>query len=344
MLDSMQKNPRPTRAEVGDVANAIFDGTDAVMLSGETAAGKYPLESVKIMADIAKKTETSKEFLDMQKNKSVIKELTVTNAISHATCTTAQDLNATAILTATSSGYTAKAVSKYRPTSPIIAATTREDVMRKLAVVWGVHPVLVEEAKSTDEIIQVSVNKALEENLINDGDLIVITAGVPVGVAGSTNLIKVHTVGEAIIKGTGIGRTGASGKVCIVNNKEDAKEKFNDGDIIVAINTDRDLVEYMKRTKIVCTLGPASQDEKVLRQLMLNGLNVARQNFSHGDHEEHKKRMDSIKKLREELNLPIAIMLDTKGPEIRTRDFENGEVELVRNQEFIFLICSPFLY
>lgn len=253
MLDSMQKNPRPTRAEVGDVANAIFDGTDAVMLSGETAAGKYPLESVKIMADIAKKTETSKEFLDMQKNKSAIQELTVTNAISHATCTTAQDLNATAILTATSSGYTAKAVSKYRPTSPIIAATTREDVMRKLAVVWGVHPVLVEEAKSTDEIIQVSVNKALEENLINDGDLIVITAGVPVGVAGSTNLIKVHTVGEAIIKGTGIGRTGASGKVCIVNNKEDAKEKFNDGDIIVAINTDRDLVKYMERASAIVT-------------------------------------------------------------------------------------------
>lgn len=254
MLDSMQKNPRPTRAEVGDVANAILDGTDAVMLSGETAAGKYPIESVKIMAEIAKKTETSRDFIEFQKSRANnISKVSVTNAISHATVTTAKDLNATAIITATSSGHTAKAVSKFRPEAPIIAATTKEDVMRKMAVLWGVHPILVNEANSTDEIIEVSVDKALEEKLINYGDLVVITAGVPVGVSGSTNLIKVHTVGEAVIKGTGIGKTGATGKVCIVKSREDALNKFEDGDILVAINTDKDLVEFMERAAAIVT-------------------------------------------------------------------------------------------
>lgn len=253
MLDSMQKNPRPTRAEVGDVANAILDGTDAVMLSGETAAGKYPVESVKIMANIAKKTENSEEYIELQKSRRTINKVTVTNAISHATCTTAEDLDAAAIITATSSGHTAKSVSRFRSHSPIIAATTTEKVMRKLAVVWGVHPVLVREANSTDDIIEVSVNKALEDNLINNGDLVVITAGVPVGVAGSTNLIKVHTVAESVIKGTGIGKVGVIGKVCIANNAEEASKKFEDGDILVTVTTDKEMIGYMERSSAIIT-------------------------------------------------------------------------------------------
>ncbi|EOD00853.1 pyruvate kinase [Caldisalinibacter kiritimatiensis] len=253
MLDSMIRNPRPTRAEVTDVANAILDGTDAIMLSGETAAGSYPVEAVKTMANIAKKIEDSLNYKEILKSKSVGKDITVTNAISHATCATAQDLEATAIVTATSSGYTAKSVSKFRPEAPIIAATPSKRVMRKLALVWGVFPVLSEQTGSTDDVIDVSVKRALEKELINNGDLIVITAGVPVGVAGSTNLIKVHIVGEVLIKGMGIGSKSATGKVVIGNSADELKDKFEDGDVLVAVNTDKDMVEYMERASAVIT-------------------------------------------------------------------------------------------
>lgn len=253
MLDSMIRNPRPTRAEVTDVANAILDGTDAIMLSGETAAGKYPEEAVETMANIAEKTEGSLDYSDIFTSKSHMKNITVTNAISHATCSTAQDLGAQAIITATSSGYTARAVSKFRPKAPIIATTTNEKVMRKLSLVWGVNSIFSKETSSTDDVIEASVNKSLEKGLINNGDLVVITAGVPVGVAGSTNLIKVHTVGDVILKGTGIGDRTATGKVCIVSNREEAEEKFKEGDILVSINTDKDLVPYMQKSSAILT-------------------------------------------------------------------------------------------
>jgi pyruvate kinase len=251
MLDSMIRNPRPTRAEVTDVANAILDGTDAIMLSGETAAGKYPVEAVKTMANIARKTEASLDYAKILQSKTVGKDITVTNAISHATCATAQDLEASAIITATSSGYTAKAVSKFRPKAPIIAATPNQRVMRKLAVVWGVYPIFAEHTDSTDEIIDLSVEKALEKGLIDNGDLIVITAGVPVGVAGSTNLIKVHIVGEVLLKGTGIGNKSASGKVCVGNTVDEIKDKFEDGDILVSYTTDKEMVQYMERAAAI---------------------------------------------------------------------------------------------
>ena len=247
MLDSMIRNPRPTRAEVTDVANAIFDGTDAIMLSGETAAGKYPIEAVSTMANIAKTTEASLNYEQILKEKGIGKDKSVTDAISHATCTTAYDLGASAIITATSSGHTARMVSKFRPKAPIIATTTGQKVARRLALTWGTYPVVIREAKSTDEVFDAAIQKSLDTGHIKGGDLIVITAGVPVGVAGTTNTIKVHIVGEILVKGMGVGKNSAVGKVAIVNNAQEAETKFNEGDILVAVGTDKEMVKYMEK-------------------------------------------------------------------------------------------------
>lgn len=251
MLDSMMRNPRPTRAEVTDVANAILDGSDSIMLSGETAAGKYPVEAVKTMHDIAIRTETSDEYLEVLKRRSVDKYISTTNAISKATCTTAEDLDASAIITATSSGYTSKAISKFRPKAPIIAATTTPRVMRKLSLVWGVYPVLSVESDLTDEVIDRSIHSAMEKGYIKEGDLIIITAGIPVGVSGTTNLIKVHTVGKVLVKGTGIGKQSVAGKVCIGSSKDQLADKFEEGDILVSKFTDKDMVEFMKKASAI---------------------------------------------------------------------------------------------
>ena len=251
MLDSIMRNPRPTRAEVKDVSNAILDGSDAIMLSGETAVGKYPVESVKTMYKIATKTEDSLDYKEILKYKSIKKDVSTTNAISRATCTTAEDLEANAIVTATSSGYTSKAISKFRPRAPIIAATTSKKVMRKLSLVWGVYPVLSIKSTNTDEVIERSINSALEEGYINEGDLIVITAGIPVGVSGTTNLIKVHTVGKVLLKGVGIGKKSVSSKVCIGSSKNELEAKFKDGDILVSKFTDKDMVEYIEKSSAI---------------------------------------------------------------------------------------------
>ncbi len=252
MLDSMMRNPRPTRAEVTDVANAIFDGTDAIMLSGETAAGKYAVESVKTMANIAKKTEESLDYSSILREKGVGKEKTITDAISHATCSTAHDLGASAIITATSSGYTARMVSKFRPKAPIVVATTNEKVMRKMALTWNTYPILVDHAQSTDEVFDLSIEKALSTGYISAGDLVVITAGVPVGVAGTTNTIKVHIAGEILIKGMGIGRKSAIGNVCILSS-EDGAARFKEGDVLVTVASDKDLVELMEKASAIIT-------------------------------------------------------------------------------------------
>ena len=195
MLDSMMRNPRPTRAEVTDVANAIYDGTDAIMLSGETAAGKYPVEAVKTMANIAKRTEETLKYNELLKDRK-IEEATVTNAISYATCTTSADLNAKAIISFTTNGHTARMVSKFRPQCPIIATTEDEGVMRRLALVWGVYPVKTNHVENTDDLFNTSITAAKERHYLENGDLVVITAGVPSGISGTTNLIKVHTIEE----------------------------------------------------------------------------------------------------------------------------------------------------
>ena len=251
MLDSMMRNPRPTRAEVTDVANAILDGSDAIMLSGETAIGKYPIESVKTMNKIATKTEESLDYAEVLKLRTSTKDISTTNAISKATCTTAEDLDANAIVTSTSSGYTSKAIAKFRPRAPIVAATTSEKVMRKLSLVWGVYPVMSVRSDNTDEVIDISISSAVEAGYVKEGDLIVITAGIPVGVSGTTNLIKVQTVGKILLKGVGIGKKSVSAKVCVGSNKEDLEKKFKDGDIIVCKCTDKDMVKYMEKASAI---------------------------------------------------------------------------------------------
>ncbi|MGH4139048.1 pyruvate kinase [Clostridium sp.] len=193
MLDSMIKNPRPTRAEASDVANAVYDGTSAIMLSGESAIGKYPVESVKTMVRISQMAEKSIYFsnkLSMQFN---LVE-TVTNAISYATCAIAQQLKAAAIISATESGQTARMISRFRSYCPIIATTSNPRVQRQLCISWGVVPLLVKEALTVEEMFEIGVKEALEIKLVKQGDVVVITAGGPVGTAGTTNLLKVQTV------------------------------------------------------------------------------------------------------------------------------------------------------
>lgn len=196
MLDSMIRNPRPTRAEVSDVATAIFEGTDAIMLSGETASGSYPVEAVKTMVRIALMIESSLDYKEILKSKSPASNCSITDSISYATCKSSLDLRAAAVISATTSGYTAANVSRYRPAAPIIAATPSEQVMRKLALYWGVYPIKIEKMQSTDLIIKKSVERALESGYMKNGDLTIITAGVPAGISGITNLLKVHIVGE----------------------------------------------------------------------------------------------------------------------------------------------------
>lgn len=194
MLDSMQRNPRPTRAEASDVANAIFDGTDAIMLSGETAAGKYPVESVLTMARIAEKAESALEYHEIFIKQSNAQQTTVTEAISQAVANSALELNAKAIITSTETGYTARMVSKYRPKAPVIAVTTEDHTLRRLALNWGVTPVKGDIASTTDEMFDKAMRGGLESGLVKEGDLVVITAGVPLGRSGSTNLVKIGQV------------------------------------------------------------------------------------------------------------------------------------------------------
>ncbi len=253
MLDSMIRNPRPTRAEVTDVANAIFDGTSAIMLSGETAAGKYPVDSVKTMYNIAVKTEGALDYEELLKSRANESDTTTTNAISRATCYTAEDLKAAAIVTATSSGHTSKSISKFRPKTPIIAATDTERVMRRLSLVWGVYPVLAPSSTTTDEVVTNSIEAAIREGYAKEGDLIVITAGVPVGFSGTTNLIKVHTIGKILVRGTGIGNRSVVGKVRIYKDNEDFSKKFEEGDIIVANSTDKDMMRYIEKASAIIT-------------------------------------------------------------------------------------------
>lgn len=248
MLDSMQRNPRPTRAETTDVANAIIDGTDCVMLSGETAAGKYPVEAVKTMRDICITTELSDDFEENIYQTEIDRKITTTNAISKSTCTIASQLRAKAIITCTASGNTAKAVSKFRPRTNIIACTIDEKVARRLSVSWGVYPIIVDTAYETDELIERAIVGALKENYVQEGDLTVLTAGIPLGVSGTSNLIKVHVIGDIIANGTGVGNKSVSAKVVVGSTKEELEGKFEDGDIIIAKYTDKDINEFMERS------------------------------------------------------------------------------------------------
>ncbi|MCR5667062.1 MAG: pyruvate kinase [Eubacterium sp.] len=246
MLDSMMHNPRPTRAEAADVANAIYDGTSSIMLSGETAAGKYPVEALQTMVKIAKQTEDHIDYKDKSSRRRRQAEPDITKAISHATCTTAADLDAAAIVTVTKSGFTARMISRNRPNCPIIGCSTEETTCRQLALSWGVCPLLVEHADSEELLLGTGVDAALKAGLIRQGDLVVITAGIPLGVSGTTNTIKVTTAGHITLRGTGIGTQEVDGNVCICKNIEELKDNFKSGDIIVAKETNNEMLYLMK--------------------------------------------------------------------------------------------------
>ncbi|UYZ12697.1 pyruvate kinase [Brevibacillus sp. WF146] len=253
MLDSMQRNPRPTRAEASDVANAIFDGTDAIMLSGETAAGKYPVESVETMNRIALRAEQELNYREILYNQALQKQVTITDAISQAVANAALDLDAAAVITATESGHTARMVSKYRPKAPIVAVTPHADVVRRLALVNGVYPVLGPMANTTDEMLEMSVQQALEAGYVRHGDLVVITAGVPVREVGTTNLMKIHVIGDIVAKGQGIGRKVVTGRVAVARSAEEALEKMQEGTILVTIGTDSDMIGAFEKAGAVIT-------------------------------------------------------------------------------------------
>ena len=247
MLDSMMKNPRPTRAESTDVANAIYDGTSAIMLSGETAAGLYPVEAVRTMASIAACAENDINYAKRFKERESEGTPDVTNAISHATCTSAHDLGASAIITVTKSGRTAKMISKYRPECPIICCTTDETVCRQLNLSWGVTPLMIDEIDNTDDLFEQAVQAGEKAGLLHDGELVVMTAGVPLGVSGTTNLMKVHVVGHILVTGKGVTRESCCGRLCVCKDADEALRTFRDGDILVLPQTSNVVLPLVRK-------------------------------------------------------------------------------------------------
>ncbi len=247
MLDSMQRNPRPTRAEASDVANAIFDGTDAIMLSGETAAGMYPVESVETMNAIALRIEESLNYSEMLTKRSKTMNGTITDEIGQSVAHSAYNLDVAAIVTPSASGHTARMVSKYRPQAPIIAVTKSESISRKLSLLWGVFAYVGEDVKSTDEMFEAAVKVATDAGVAHPGDLVVITAGVPIGQKGSTNLMKIHRVGDIVAKGQGLGRKSSFGKVVVANTAEEAIRRVEAGSILVTRSATEDMKEALLR-------------------------------------------------------------------------------------------------
>ena len=249
MLDSMMVNPRPTRAEISDVANAIYDGTSAIMLSGETAAGAYPVEALKTMSAIAERTEQEGFHLRSRTMDSNPGKISVSDATAHAACLTARDVNAAAIVTVSESGTTARLLSKYRPQQPIIACVMREQVQRQLSLSWGITPLMMSLAHSTDELIEMSTALAKENGYLHNGELAVVTAGVPVGVSGTTNMIKIHMVGNCLATGVGVGPENndvASGKACVCRTMDEVRAKFKPGRVLVVPSTSNEMLSFVR--------------------------------------------------------------------------------------------------
>ena len=249
MLDSMMVNPRPTRAEISDVANAIYDGTSAIMLSGETAAGAYPVEALKTMSAIAERTEQEGFHLRSRTMDSNPGKISVSDATAHAACLTARDVNAAAIVTVSESGTTARLLSKYRPQQPIIACVMREQVQRQLSLSWGITPLMMSLAHSTDELIEMSTALAKENGYLHNGELAVVTAGVPVGVSGTTNMIKIHMVGNCLATGVGVGPENndvASGKACVCRTMDEVRAKFKPGMVLVVPSTSNEMLSFVR--------------------------------------------------------------------------------------------------
>ncbi|WP_145436627.1 pyruvate kinase [Staphylococcus epidermidis] len=247
MLDSMQRNPRATRAEASDVANAIYDGTDAVMLSGETAAGQYPEEAVKTMRNIAVSAEAAQDYKKLLSDRTKLVETSLVNAIGVSVAHTALNLNVKAIVAATESGSTARTISKYRPHSDIIAVTPSEKTARQCAIVWGVNPVVKEGRKTTDALLNNAVATAVETGRVSNGDLIIITAGVPTGEKGTTNMMKIHLVGDEIAKGQGVGRGSVVGHAIVADSASDLEGKDLSDKVIITNSVGETLVPYVEK-------------------------------------------------------------------------------------------------
>ena len=251
MLDSMMVNPRPTRAEISDVANAIYDGTSAIMLSGETAAGAYPVEALKTMSAIAERTEQEGHYLRGRLMEPNTGKISVSDATAHAACLTAKDVNAAAIVTVSESGTTARLLSKYRPQQPIIACVMKEQVQRQLSLSWGITSLMMPLAHSTDELIEMSTALAKENGFLHNGELAVVTAGVPVGISGTTNMIKIHMVGNCLATGVGVGPenaevSNATGKACVCRTLDEVHAKFKPGMVLVVPSTSNEMLNYVR--------------------------------------------------------------------------------------------------
>lgn len=270
MLESMVNNPRPTRAEITDVANAIYDGTSAIMLSGETAAGKHPVQACKTMALIAECTEKDINYRKRFETAEYASEnANVTNAISHATCTTAYDLGAAAIITVTLSGHTARRISKYRPNIPIIGCTTSQKCYRQMAMSWGVVPAIIEREDNLDRLFTKSVEAAREVGIVKDGDLVVLTTGVPLGISGTTNLLKVHIAGDVLVSGIGVNGLTACAPLCVAQNEEEAMRNFHPHDILVISRTTNNLLPLLKNAS-----GIVTEDESANSHAAIVGLTL----------------------------------------------------------------------
>ena len=251
MLDSMMVNPRPTRAEISDVANAIYDGTSAIMLSGGTAAGAYPVEALKTMSAIAERTETENHARVEYLTEATNGKISVSDATAHAACLTAKDVNAAAIVTVSESGTTARLLSKYRPQQPIIACVMKEQVQRQLSLSWGITSLMMPLAHSTDELIEMSTALAKENGFLHNGELAVVTAGVPVGISGTTNMIKIHMVGNCLATGVGVGPenaevSNATGKACVCRTLDEVRAKFKPGMVLVVPSTSNEMLNYVR--------------------------------------------------------------------------------------------------
>ncbi len=253
MLDSMMKNPRPTRAETSDVSNAIYQGTGAIMLSGETASGQYPVEAVKTMDRIAVRTEEDIDYDYRFKRRNIMDKPDITNAVSHATCTTAADLKAAAIITVSKSGRTVGMISRYRPSCTIIGCCMDDYVCRQLNLYWGVEPLLLEREDNAEELFNHAVEAAERAGLVMRGDLTVLTAGVPLGITGTTNLIKVQVAGQILVTGQGITRKKACGPLCVARDVEELKKNYHAGDIVVVPETTNEMLPELKTALALVT-------------------------------------------------------------------------------------------
>lgn len=259
MLESMVHSPRPTRAEANDVANAIFDGSDAIMLSGETAAGAYPLEAVETMARIAKKTESSIDYGSKMVGITEPARVNITNAISRAACNAAAELNTAAISTITRSGFTARMISKHRPVCPLLASTSDERVWRQMNLIWGCKPLLYHGELPKGGVFDTALKIAVSSGMLKNGDTVVSALGMPLGFSGATNTLRVDIVGDVLCKGKGVGTKKVSGTARVITTRDGVERTFHKGDILVTTATDSSFMPYIQKAAAI-VVGPMDQN------------------------------------------------------------------------------------